>query len=345
MHRDYQSILVFDLNGIRFGLDANKVRESVWLPELTPLEEAPPWVVGMFNLRGHIIPVTDLNLRFGHPALPLSLSDQVIVLDNEDESMGLIVSEVLEVLELLPCAIKPAPHFETRRHGLDQLATGIASVADTLITLIDVSKLTLRAETSPINWLADHTAYDKRAYTNIDADIHSQLRVRAKALRQSSAQEDVPFIGLAVVEISGEYFGIELTAVQEFRDIKQLRPIPCCPPHILGAMNLRGKLLTLIDPRRALNLAPSSTVHKAVIALAPPAFGAERGDQLIGLAVDEVHDVVYLRDKELHAPPTTLRERCEADITGTTPYNGKTMTILNLTAFLARDEWLVNETV
>ena len=75
-----RAILIFNLDDARFGVDATRVRESVWLPELTPIEEAPPYIAGIFSLRGQIVPVTDLNLRFGHPARPYRLSDQIVIL-------------------------------------------------------------------------------------------------------------------------------------------------------------------------------------------------------------------------------------------------------------------------
>ena len=86
------------------------MRESVWLPELTPVEEAPPYIAGIFSLRSQIIPVTDLNLRFGHPALPYRLSDQIVVLELDQLLMGLIVSEVIEVIEISHDTIQPPPN-------------------------------------------------------------------------------------------------------------------------------------------------------------------------------------------------------------------------------------------
>ena len=163
------------------------------------------------------------------------------------------------------------------------------------------------------------------------------FRKRAMALREAIADEEGTRLGLAVVELGGEYFGVELAAVLEFCDIAELSPIPCCPPHILGAMSLRGELLTLIDPRSALNLPLAARGGKAVV--------ARLGEQAVGIAVDEVHDVVYLRDEELQAPPAALRELCGASITGTAPYADRMMTVLDLPALLAREEWIVNENV
>ncbi|MGY6277060.1 chemotaxis protein CheW [Methylomonas sp. MgM2] len=345
MEAKLQTILIFELDGTRFGLDAKQVLESVRLPELTSIDEAPPWVIGMFNLRGRIVPVTDLCLRFGHAARSLSLDDQVIVLSKDDLTMGLLVGEVLDVIELSPDAIEPPPRFEQIRHGLDRLASGIASIADELVTLIDVSKLMKQSRLPAIDYKGRHKASNRPIYAELAGEIRARFRARAMALRKSIAEENVPLLGLAVIEISGEYFGIELNTVQEFCNISQLSPIPCCPPHILGAMSLRGKLLTLIDPRRALNLASSPQCRKALVVRvsAAPASGVD--DQLIGVAVDDVRDVVYLHSESLHPPPSALIEQCEAETIGTASYDGKTMTVLNLPALLARPEWIVDENV
>ncbi|OGR91689.1 MAG: hypothetical protein A2V88_03665 [Elusimicrobia bacterium RBG_16_66_12] len=143
---------------------------------------------------------------------------------------------------------------------------------------------------------------------------------------------------LAVVGLGGECFGIELAAVREFCDIAQPTPIPCCPPHVLGVVSLRGDLLTLLDLRAALDLPRAARAGgKAVVALL--------GDQAVGWAVDAVHDVIYLREEELQAAPAALRERHGAEVKGAAPYAGGMMTVLDLPALLARKDWVVDETV
>ncbi|MDO8811007.1 MAG: chemotaxis protein CheW [Gallionella sp.] len=336
---------MFDLADARFGVDATLVRESVWLPELTPVEEAPPHIVGIFSLRGQIVPVTDLNLRFGHPALPYRPSDQIVVLELDQLLMGLIVSEVIEVIELSGEAIQPPPKFdgETRHHA--HLVAGEVRVGDDIVTLLDASQLmhqpqdlteTDMEKTSPAHHFCPEATPQE----------HAVFLARAKALMEATAEEEGTRLSLAVVELDGEYFGIELHAVQEFCDIAQLSPIPCCPPHILGAISLRGNLLTLLDVRAALNL-PRATQSsgKAVVARASIWLGTGPGEQLIGVAVDEVHDVVYLREEELQAAPATLREQHGAEVKGTAHYGGKMMAVLDLPALLAREEWIVNESV
>ncbi|MBU0622340.1 MAG: chemotaxis protein CheW [Gammaproteobacteria bacterium] len=340
-----QSLLIFDHDGARFGVDATQVRESVWLPELTPVEEAPPWIVGLFNLRGQIIPVADLHLRFDHPARRYSTGDHVVVLETDRLPLGLIVSEVREVIELPVDAIQSPPQFDAAVPGAMHLVTGEARVGDELVTLLDVSRLMHLPEGTGLIEAAEQPAPAGYFCPDATPAERALFRKRAMALRETAADEEGSRLGLAVVELGGEYFGVELAAVLEFCDIAELSPIPCCPPHILGAMSLRGELLTLIDPRSALNLPPADRGGKAVIASTSTGLSTGFGEQAVGIAVDQVHDVVYLRDEELQPAPAALRELCGVSITGTAPYAGRTMTVLDLPALLAREEWTVNEHV
>jgi purine-binding chemotaxis protein CheW len=351
------SLLIFDLDGARFGVDATRVLESVWLPELAPVEEAPTWVAGVFSLRGRIVPVADLNLRFHHPAQPYQPSDQVVVLECDHQAMGVIVNEVREVIEISAAAVQAPPQFEAV--GPAHLVIGEARVGDDLVTLLDASRLSHLPVASPHDFPA--TGHSEAPSPEPGADDESSgeheprleparhfcpeatpemralFRARATALSNATIDEDGARVGLAVVELGGECFGIELAAVQEFCDIVRLSPIPCCPPHILGAINLRGKLLTLIDPRAALNLPPAPHGGKAVV--------ASLNGLPVGLAVDELHDVVYPRREELQPPPATLRQLSGSEITGTAPYAGRVITVLDLPSLLAREEWIVNEVV
>lgn len=334
---DFHSLLIFEHDGARFGVDAALVRESVWLPELTPVEEAPSWIVGLFSLRGQIIPVADLHLRFEHPARRYSVEDHVVVLETDRLPLGLIVSEVLEVIDLPVDTIQSPPQFDTEDSGSMHLVTGEARVGDDLVTLLDVPGLAHLSEGTEFAQTEESVAPASYFSPQASADERALFRTRAKALQETAAVEEGTRLGLVVVELAGEYFGVELADVVEFCGVSELCPIPCCPPHILGAMNLRGDLLTLMDPCSALNLPPGTRGDKAVVTLF--------GEQPVGIAVDQVHDVIYLREEALQPPPAVLLEQCGPSIAGTAPYAGGMMTLLDLPALLARKEWIVNEHV
>ena len=328
-----RSLLIFDLDDAHFGVDATLVRESVWLPELTPVEEAPPYVVGMFSLRNQLVPVTDINLRFGHPARPCNISDQVVVLELGEMLMGLIVSEVREVIEMPLGDIQPPPKFHVEMHHNVSLIEGEIRVGDDIVTLLDTNQfVSLSQDLTAVS--TEHPAL--HFCPEASAEQHAVYRARAKALMENTANEEGAHLALVVVELDGEYFGIELETVQEFCEITRYSPIPCCPPHILGAISLRGNLFTLLDLRTALNLPRATRRSNKVVV-------ARLGNQMVGVSVDEVHDVVYLKQEELQAAPAVLLEQCGKEIKGAVHYADKMMVVLDLHALLTREEWIVNE--
>jgi purine-binding chemotaxis protein CheW len=241
------------------------------------------------------------------------------------------------VIDISAEAIRPPPRFEgeTLRH--ERLVAGKVRVGDDIVTLLDAGLLMHQPQ-----GLAGENTEQMSPVHNFCLEAtpqeHAVFRSRAKTLMDAASEEEGTRLPLAVVELDGEYFGIELQAVQEFCDIVRPCPIPCCPPHILGAISLRGNLFTLLDLRAALNL-PRATQSsgKAVV--------ARFGEQPVGVAVDQVHDVIYLREEELQTAPAALVEQHGAEIKGTAPYGGKMMAVLDLPALLARQEWIVNETV
>lgn len=339
------TLLIFDLDGVRIGVDAMLVRETLWLPELTPIAEAPGWVVGLFSLRGRIVPVVDLNLRFNHVACPYQTSDQVVVLELGQQLTGLIVSVVLDVVEISPDAVQSSPEFAVNAH---HLITGEVRAGDDLVMLLDIRQLMHQLQVfSPLSpELEEGLAGSGEGQTFSAAHFcpqatpqeHAIFRARAISLMDTVAEADVT--PLVVVELAGEYFGIELDAVQEFCDIARPAFIPCCPPHILGAISLRGNLYTLLDIRGGLNLpCTSQDFARAIITRASHWQGEQ--DQSVGVAVDAVHEVIYLRQEEFKPAP----QHEQAEVKAVAHYDGRLMSVLDLTALLARQGVLVNETV
>ncbi len=318
-----RTILIFELDGTRFGIEARWMQESVWLPELSPIEEAPVWVAGVFSLRGQIIPVTDLGMRFGHPPRDFRTTDQVIVLQIEHSTLGLIANEVIDVLEIGEETIQPPPAF-LEPSGRQRILFGEIRYGREIVSLIDATALLKEpAPPSPRVARAPH-----------ERGAQEIFRARAAALMESDATRSATHLPLAVVELEEECFGIDLATVEEFCEFSDPYPIPCCPPHILGAINLRGVLLTLIDPREALGLPPMSKKSgKAVVS------GG------IAMAVDDVRDVLYLPSTELRPAPVALREQHGAWVKGSAAYGGAMMAVLDLPSLLKREEWLVNESI
>jgi len=130
-------ILVFTLDGQSYGLPLDAVEMVVRMVEITPLPGAPPFIRGVINFQGEIIPVLDLRLRFGLPERPIELDDQLIITTAAKRKRALIADTACEVREC------PEESFTETADILPSLPllTGIAKSSAGLILLHDLNSL------------------------------------------------------------------------------------------------------------------------------------------------------------------------------------------------------------
>jgi len=101
--------LTFVLNNEEYGLEILKVREIIGVMDITPVPQTPPFVTGIINLRGKVIPVVDLRLKFVMPKIEYTKETCIIVVDICNRLMGIIVDTVSEVLDIAGKDIEPTP--------------------------------------------------------------------------------------------------------------------------------------------------------------------------------------------------------------------------------------------
>lgn len=136
-------VLIFHLAGTEYGVGVLCVQEIRGWSAVTRLPDAPPQVLGVLNLRGTIVPVFDLRLRFGQPEPVQTPLTAIIVLsigtaENRREC-GLVVDGVSDVTELPPEAIRPAPQL--RDSSAASCIDGVATLDNRMIILLDVDRL------------------------------------------------------------------------------------------------------------------------------------------------------------------------------------------------------------
>ena len=369
-----QAYLIFELNDLQYGVETTQVREIFQLPELTPVADAPGDIIGLLNFRGKILPIMHLAKRLGQETLSCQLSDRVIVIEWQGLQVGVVVNRVYDVQTLPASSIESAPTYDFRNHSHTAFAAGIAKVDDTLVTVLnpetlirqsdDVVMMAWEAKLNDLDDLDDPSmgtpAQLSLAYPNEQVyGVQQQLPVltnffnlycpgitseeqhifhqRALELRRPLESSDISdLMPLAVIGLGGEYFGIDLRRVREFIDIRQVMPIPCCPPHILGNMNLRGEIITLIDIHQAINLSQSeSSGVKAVV--------VDVDDMVVAVCVDQVLDVIYLSSVDMATMPTAIAQRSRAFFQGSARYHQKTLGILDISKILFQGGLVVDQ--
>ncbi len=140
-----------------------------------------------------------------------------------------------------------------------------------------------------------------------------------------------------VISLNGEGLCVELDSVREFSALRNFTPVPCCPRHIAGNMNLRGNVLTLIDIRGLLNAQAGKISETSKIIV------ADAGDFPAGIIVDEILDVINLRAEDIVAVPSTMKAANDKFVKGAVPFGGGLMALLDLKAILSWEGLIVNE--
>lgn len=122
-----------------FALEIKYVTEIVGVQPITHIPEVPDYVKGIINLRGKIIPVIDMRLKFKKPSIEYTDRTCIIVVDIEEVSVGLIVDKVLEVVSIPDDNIVPPPDYRT---GIqNKYIKGIGTIDTKVILLLDCSKV------------------------------------------------------------------------------------------------------------------------------------------------------------------------------------------------------------
>jgi purine-binding chemotaxis protein CheW len=131
--------LTFSLGKEEYGIDISYVTEIIGLQAITEVPELPDYVKGIINLRGKIIPVIDVRLRFGKEAKEYNDRTCTIVVEIKDILIGLIVDMVAEVLSIAEQDIVPPPQLGNSYHH--KYIKGVGKIGNNVKLLLDCEKL------------------------------------------------------------------------------------------------------------------------------------------------------------------------------------------------------------
>jgi purine-binding chemotaxis protein CheW len=136
--------LTFTLGEEEYGIDILRVKEIRGYDAVTRIANAAKFIKGVINLRGTIVPIVDLRIKFNLGQVTYDQLTVVIILNVANRVMGVVVDSVSDVLTLTAAQMKPAPEFggamDTR------YITGLGSVDDRMLILVDIERLMTGAE-------------------------------------------------------------------------------------------------------------------------------------------------------------------------------------------------------
>lgn len=138
-----EQYVTFTLGTEGFAVDVAKAREILDSIQITNVPQTPEFMLGVINLRGNVVPVVDLRLKFGMPAIEHTVDTCIIVMeiDVEGEStvVGALVDAVREVLELNASQIEPPPRLGTKLKT--EFIKGMGKVGDDFLIILDINRI------------------------------------------------------------------------------------------------------------------------------------------------------------------------------------------------------------
>lgn len=147
-----------------------------------------------------------------------------------------------------------------------------------------------------------------------------------------SMKED-PVLQWVTFRLGNETYGINVMQVQEVLRYTDIAGVPGAPPWVLGIINLRGNVVTVIDTCQRFGLTPIAVSDNTRIVI------IEADSQVIGILVDSVAEVVYLRQSEIESAPNVGNDESAKFIQGVANRSGELLILVDLNKLLGEHEW------
>jgi purine-binding chemotaxis protein CheW len=142
-----------------------------------------------------------------------------------------------------------------------------------------------------------------------------------------------PLIQFVTFILMDEVYGINVMQVQEVLRVTEIAPVPGAPSYVLGIVNLRGNVVTVIDTRKRFGLPSVEVSENSRIVV------IESEKQVVGILVDAVAEVVELRESEIDVAPNVGTEESSRYIQGVATQEGRLLILVDLNKLLTDEEW------
>jgi purine-binding chemotaxis protein CheW len=272
----------FHLGETELALPVAVLQEVVNYPgAVTPVPLAPDHLLGLFNLRGTLIPIVDLRQLLHLPADGVRVTSKIAIVELGETQVGLLFDGTGEILRV-PAAQRI--DFERADHA--------APVICGALKLDNGERILQILSAAALLGLPDVP------------QLHHRAGAAERRARQAQRRQSVSF------RVAGAHLALPMAAIQEIIRVPAMHPSPLADEICIGMLNLRGTTLPVLDFARFMGLARDD-------AATPSAYGSiaderrivviSQHDVHVGLMVDEVRSIVSYRDEELLAMPAYSR--------------------------------------
>ncbi len=131
--------VTYRLDNETYGINVMQVQEVLRYTEIAPVPGAPNYVLGIINLRGNVVTVIDTRSRFGLPSAEITDNSRIVIIESDENVVGILVDSVAEVVYLRSSEIDSTPNVGTEEST--KFIQGVSNRDDELLILVDLNKL------------------------------------------------------------------------------------------------------------------------------------------------------------------------------------------------------------
>lgn len=306
----------FNVTEQEYAIEIQKINEIIWMPDVTSVPGLPGYVLGIFSLRGKVIPLLSLHEKFGRVLEKDDETTRVVIVDVGNVLVAFAADRVNAVLSVDESLIEVPPKIYQDEEDGEISAVLKLDDGRRLVMVLESQNLFDESEIEALKDVAQQSAENIQTEFGMEqaADVEKQI---------------------VTFQIENENYGIYIEKVQEINRYTNVTRIPKSPKFVEGIINLRGEVIPLIDLRSRFELpAKERDEFTRVIII-------NLKNMKVGFVVDWVDEVLRIRQDQIGNVPPVLSAAVNSEfIDGVVNYDkdGKMILLLDVEELFSRAE-------
>ncbi|WP_277656035.1 chemotaxis protein CheW [Seleniivibrio woodruffii] len=280
----------FNITTQEYAVEIHRINEIIWMPEVTAIPGLPDYVMGIFSLRGKVIPLLSLHDKFGKRHNGHNENSRVIIVDINNVLVAFAADKVNAVLSVDESLIEEPPKSfsdeESEISAVLKLDKG-----ERLVMALETKNIVNKTELEALSRVADQSGGNLTM-----ADLNTSAKDEEKQI--------------VTFRIENEQYGILIEKVQEINRYTNVTKVPKTPKFVEGIINLRGEVIPLIDLRSRfdLNAKERDEFTRVII--------VNLKNMKVGFVVDEVDEVLRIKKDDIEPVPPVLSATVSSEFIG-----------------------------
>lgn len=311
-------VLEFKLASEDFGIRTDWVIEIIRQVAVTQIPDHPAHIEGIIDVRGRIIPLINLRRMLQLGPQRYGYDSEIIIAKYDQVEAGLVVDSVSDIVTVQEDQILVPDQSSLTLVGF---LSGVVDLQTRLIPLLDPTRV-VDIENMELPDTVKHLEQEPVG-EEIDEKQQLILQERAIELRKRGEEDKSEKVKLVTFTLHDEWYALDINKIKEITEMLEVYYIPSAPSHILGTINLRGVIVSVIDLNSIFGL-PVREVGEASIII------VEHGNCTIGMIVDHVEDIIDLPVNQIEPPLVTLDKVKSDYLSGEAQWNNHLYGLLKI---------------